>query len=274
MRDLKRVVASVFGEPWLIEPGKMELIAAVIEHAMEHGEPWAAPGADPSMKKSPAKCEMIGSTAIIPISGVITKKANLFSDISGGASIELIDKQFTAALSDSAVKSIMFLIDSPGGAVSGVPEFASKVREARSKSPKPIIGYADGMAASAAYWIGAQCDEIYCSEAATVGSIGVVMQINDSTRAMKNAGYDPTTIRSSELKAPGAGPLTPNQMGSLQDRVMQLFGMFKEAVQAGRPTIDLEAVATGDVWIGKRALAMGLVDGVCTMEQALYKVAQ
>ena len=273
MRDLKRVFAAVFNEPWILEPSKMALVCAVIEHAMEHGEPWAAPGADKGMKREPMKCEVIGSTAIIPISGVITKKANLFSDISGGASIETIDRQFSEALNDSAVKAIMFSIDSPGGAVSGVPEFASKVREARNTSPKPIIAYADGMAASAAYWIGSQCDEFYCSEAATVGSIGVVMQINDNTRALKNAGYDPTTIRSSELKAPGAGPLTPNQMGSLQDRVMQLFGMFKDAVQAGRPSLDIESVSTGDVWIGKRAMAMGLVDGVCTMEQALSRTA-
>ena len=273
MRDLKRVVAAVFNEPWIIDPAKMALVCAVIEHAMEHGEPWAAPGADKSMKREPMKCEMIGSTAIIPISGVITKKANLFSDISGGASIETIDRQFSEALASDAVRSIMFKIDSPGGAVSGVPEFASKVRNARETSPKPIIGYADGMAASAAYWIGSQCDAFYCSEAATVGSIGVVMQVMDDTRALKNQGVDPVVIRSSELKAPGAGPLTPKQMDSLQGRVMQLFGMFKDAVQAGRPSLDVEAVSSGDVWIGKRAFEMGLVDGVCTMEQALSRTA-
>lgn len=273
MRELKHVSALVFNEPWLIEPAKMGLICAALEHAMQHGEPWAAPGADPSMKRGKVACEMVGSTAVIPISGVISKKANIFTNISGGASIETIDQQFTAAMADPAVKNILFRVDSPGGAVSGVPEFASKVREACQMSSKPVIAYADGMAASAAYWISAQCDQVYCSEAATVGSIGVVMQVMDNTRMLRNEGVDPVTIRSSELKAPGAGPLTPNQMSSLQDRVMQLFGMFKEAVQAGRPALDVESVASGDVWIGKRAVAMGLADGVCSWEQMLTKLA-
>jgi ClpP class serine protease len=271
MRDLQHIVSAVFNEPWLLDASKMTLVCAALEHAMEHGQPWAAKGADPSMKRAPMKCEVVGSTALIPIQGVISRKMNLFSDISGGTSIEALDAQFADALANDSVKSILFNIDSPGGSAQGVPEFASKVYAARNASTKPIIGYAE-CAASAAYWIGSQCDELYCSEAATVGSIGVVLQINDNTRGMKNAGYDQVTIRSSELKAPGAGPITPNQMSSLQDRVMQLFDMFKEGVQRARPNMDIESASSGDVWIGKRAVAMGLCDGIKTLDEVLYSL--
>jgi signal peptide peptidase SppA len=268
MRTLKHVSATVFGEPWLIDPAKMDLICAALEHAMQDGAPWAAKGADPAMKRGKMTCEIVGTTALIPISGVISRTANLFSDISGGTSIDNLDSQFTDALNNDAVKSIVFNIDSPGGSAQGVPEFATKVFNARNTSSKPIIGCAE-CAASAAYWIGCQCDELYCTEAATVGSIGVVMQLNDSTRRMRNDGVDPVVIRSSELKAAGAGPLTPNQMGSLQDRVMQLFGMFKDSVQRARPGMNIEDASTGDVWIGKRAVAMGLCDGIKTLDEVL-----
>lgn len=271
MKDFRHVNAAVFNEPWLIDPAKMILITAALEHVMAGGQPWAARGADPVMKKMPMKLEMSGSTAIIPIMGVISRRMNMFTEISGGTSIDMLDQQLTTALGDDAVKSILLNIDSPGGAAQGVPEFASRVFQARETSSKPIIGYCE-MAASAAYWIGSQCDELYCSEAAAVGSIGVIMTIMDDTRAMKNQGVDPVIIRSSELKAAGAGPLTPNQMGSLQDRVQQIFGMFKDGVERGRAGIDIESVSSGDVWLGKRAVEMGLVDGISTLDGVLAKL--
>lgn len=274
MSDFRHVTAAVFNEPWLIDPAKMVLITAALEHVMAGGQPWAARGADPSMKRMMAKPEIVGSTAVIPIMGVISRRANMFTEMSGGTSIELLDSQLSEALASDAVKSILFHIDSPGGAAQGVPEFASRVYDAAKTSTKPIVGFCE-LAASAAYWIGSQCDALYCSEAAPIGSIGVIMTIMDDTRAMKNQGVDPVVIRSSELKAPGAGgPLTPNQMQSLQDRVQQIFGMFKDGVSRARAVIDIEAVSTGDVWLGKRAVEMGLVDSVSNFDAVLAKLAQ
>jgi len=272
MKDFRHVNAAVFNEPWLIDPAKMVLITAALEHVMAGGEPWTARGADPSMKRTPVKCEIIGTTAVIPVMGVISRRMNMFTEISGGTSIEMLDAQFSEALKNDAVKNILFNFDTPGGAAQGVPEFASRIFNAAQTSTKSIVGYCE-CAASAGYWMASQCDSLYCSEAAPIGSIGVIMTIMDDTRAMKNQGVDPVVIRSGELKAPGNGPITPNQMTSLQDRVQQIFGMFKDGVSRARPNLDIESVSTGDVWLGKRAVEMGLVDDISTFEEVLAKLS-
>ena len=273
MRDLQRVMAAVFNEPWLIDPAKMGIIQAVLENAAADGDPWAASPSGRIQPPSKPAMQIIGSTAIIPIVGIISRRANMLTEMSGGTSIEFLDQQLTDAISNDSVKNILLNIDSPGGAAQGVPEFASRVYAVTQISTKQIVGFAE-LAASAAYWIGSQCDALYCSEAAPVGSIGVVMTIMDDSRALKNMGVDPVTIRSSELKAPGAGPLTPNQIASLQDRIMQIFGMFKDGVSRARPRVDIEAVSTGDIWLGKRAVEMGLVDGVSTFEAVIAKLSK
>jgi serine protease SohB len=112
----------------------------------------------------------------------------------------------------------------------------------------------------------------YASEAAVVGSIGVIATLYDQTRALKNQGVDPTVIRSSELKAPGAGDtITPSQMRNIVSRVQEYFGMFKDAVARARSGIDIDAVATGETWIGQKAVAAGLVDGIGTLDSVTKK---
>lgn len=269
MRDLSRIRRAVLTEPWAIMPRKLEAIIGVLEAATEGDVSAAAAGLKPA--KVP-ELETIEGIPIVPIIGVISKRMNLFSSISGGTSIDRISKMFDEAMEMDS-RAIILHIDSPGGSVSGVPEFASKVFEAAESTEKTIVAFADGTAASAAYWIGSQAHDFYTSEAGVIGSIGVIATLYDDTRRMQNEGIDPTIIRSSELKAAGAGPMSDNQWDAVKREVTSYFDMFKAAVARGRKGIDIEAVASGDVWIGQQAVQMGLADGVSTLERlaARYK---
>lgn len=73
----------------------------------------------------------------------------MFAQISGGASYEIIGKDFAQAVADPAVEAIALVIDSPGGAVDGVQQLASQIRGARGV--KPIGVAVDGTMASAAW---------------------------------------------------------------------------------------------------------------------------
>jgi signal peptide peptidase SppA len=266
-RNLERLRSAVFAECWAILPEKLEAIIGVIEAST--AEDCAA--AAKAMANPAAKLTVIDGVPVIPVLGVIAKRMNLFHAISGGTSIEAIDRMFDEAMAMDA-PGIVLNIESPGGAVSGTPEFAAKIRAAAESSDKVIVAYADSLAASGAYWIGSQANVFMASSAAEVGSIGVIASITDPTRAMRNAGYDETIIRSSELKAPGAGPITPRQQSSIQAKVQTYYAMFKDAVVAGRPDLDIESVATGETWIGKDAIAAGLVDSLGSLMDAVATV--
>jgi ClpP class serine protease len=260
MRKLQHVIDAVFNQPWAIQPEMLDIIAGIIEAELSED---IALGKKPSRESAP-QLTMMRGLPVIPIQGVISRRMNWFSEVSGGTSIETLDAQFTEAMATDA-PAIILSIDSPGGGVQGISEFASRVHDAAMNSSKLILSHAE-LAASAAYWIGSQANEVYVTQSGTLGSIGIVARVTDTTRMDKNSGIDSTIIRSSELKAPGQDGLTPNQMNSIKARVSELYSMFKEQVQAGRPGINIDSVSTGETWIGSKAVAMGLADEVMTLD--------
>ncbi|MCC3862679.1 S49 family peptidase, partial [Emcibacteraceae bacterium Y4] len=104
------------------------------------------------------RLEMRENIAVLPLVGPLFRYANLFTQVSGASSYELLAKDFTAALENPEVQAIVLNIDSPGGEVNGCAELADMIYEARGR--KPVIAYASGDAASGAYWIAAAADEI------------------------------------------------------------------------------------------------------------------
>jgi ClpP class serine protease len=118
---------------------------------------------------------MRGDVAVIPVCGPIFRRANMLSEVSGATSIQVLAQDFNAALANDDVKSIVLEIDSPGGEVTGVSEFAEMVFAARGT--KPIVAYVGGDGCSAAYWIASACEHIVVADTAIVGSIGVVRAI-------------------------------------------------------------------------------------------------
>ena len=122
-----------------------------------------------------------GSTAIVPVTGPIFRYANLLTEISGATSIQTLATDFRAAVDDPAIESIILEIDSPGGQVAGVSEFAAQVREATAI--KPVIAYVSDLGASAAYWIASQASELIVTPSGLVGSIGVFSVHVDRSQA-------------------------------------------------------------------------------------------
>ncbi|MGH7419803.1 MAG: S49 family peptidase [Candidatus Rokuibacteriota bacterium] len=216
--------------------------------------------------------------AILPIEGVIAKKMNLLSKISGGASTELISRDLQAALSDPAVNQIVLKIDSPGGSVDGTQELAREVREAGAV--KPIIAYADGMMASAGYWIEAAADEIYLSgNTAQVGSIGVLATHTDISGAEAAAGVKTTEITVGQYKRLTSQyqPLSDEGRDHIQDQVDQIYAEFVDDIAAFRGVaIDtvLSQMADGRVFIGRRAVKAGLADGVAAFPRLIADMAR
>src|SRR5258706_6275733 len=164
--------------------------------------------------------------AVIPIYGMIVPRASMYSEISGAVSAQQISASLSAALTDESVNSILLDIDSPGGDVMGMIELAAEIHAARAK--KPVMAIANGLAASAAYWLASQASEMMATPSGLVGSIGVYAVHENWAEAAKQAGVETTfgfagqyKIESNEFAPLGAD--AKDHMQSLVDGYYAAF---------------------------------------------------
>jgi signal peptide peptidase SppA len=263
--------------PWAIQPEKLAEILAIYA-ARVHGE-------EPDIKAVEARLGRPlsneqqeytvrdGGVAVLGIEGVIAPKANLFTQISGGVSSQMLQTQLESAIADPRVKSVVLAIDSPGGSVFGAPEFAAAVRDLSQQ--KPIVAVSDGVIASAAYWIGSAANAVFLSGPTVhAGSIGVVMAHEFNPRAQGRI----TEISAGKYKriASEHSPLSEEAKAYLQDRVDHLYSVFVDAVAEHRgvaATQVLADMADGRVFVGQQAIDAGLADGFMTVDAAAEALA-
>jgi signal peptide peptidase SppA len=266
--------------PWALVPAQLEeLIGIYAAHL--RGEKIDIKAVEARLGRplanEPRGYEVIDGVAVLPIEGVMAPKANLFMQVSGGVSTQLVQRDLRAALDDPTVNAIVLQIDSPGGSVIGTPELAGAVFAARAR--KPVVAYSDGQLASAAYWVGSAADSVYISgPTALAGSIGVVVAHRDQSELNRAAGLRITEISAGKYKriASGNEPLSAEGRATLQAQVDYLYSIFVDAVARNRGTSTdavLERMADGRVFIGQQAIDAGLVDGVATLPELIAELA-
>jgi len=222
--------------------------------------------------------DVMGGTAIIPITGVIAK---LSSSVNGtsqprGTATQAVSKNLARAIADPDVERIMLLVDSPGGQVAGVADLAAEVRAAAKR--KPLTAYIEDLGASAAYWIVSGAAKIYANASAAVGSIGVYAVVADASEMARQRGLTFHVVKAGEFKGAGTPgtEVTDDQLAAWQERIDDVYGLFVGDVEAGRQmkTKAVEAVADGRVYTGAKAKANGLVDAITDFRGALKKTAR
>jgi len=272
----KRVLDAFCGSVWAILPEKLDAICAVIEMRANGGtltkrEIRAAIGS----RRNGAMDEQRGGVLVLPIVGTITQRAGLMSEWSGGVSAEKLGAQFDKAMDSADIGTIVFDVDSPGGEVSGIPELAAKIYEARGK--KKVIAVANSLMASAAYYIASAADEVVVTPSGLIGSIGVLHVHAEYSEALDDAGIKVTITRAGKRKAEvnSYEPLTDGAAARMQEMIDDYYEQFVAAVAEHRGTSP-EAVRVGygqgGVLTAARAVSAGLADRVATLEQVLAEL--
>ncbi|MGQ0589316.1 MAG: S49 family peptidase, partial [Sphingosinicella sp.] len=197
------------------------------------------------------------------------------TEISGGASLRQASRRLAGALADPAVTAIVLEIDSPGGSVYGVEEFANEVFAARAR--KRIVAHANALAASAAYWIAAQAEQFSVTPSGEVGSIGVVAVHVDYSEALKAEGIKITYVHAGEFKVEGnpAEPLNDAAQAFIQQRVNEYYEMFLAAVARGRgvgKTTVRKDFGQGRVYGAEQAKAAGMVDRIEPLTELIRRL--
>lgn len=207
--------------------------------------------------------------AIIEVSGIIHRKAGSFLWLSWEGQ-DRVRSALASAMADPQASAVLLSFNSPGGVAWGVKELSDYIA---SQTAKPIYAYADGLCASAAYWLASATGKVYAPRTADVGSIGVVQVHCDRSAANAAKGIRYTYLTSGKWKASGNPdqPLSAAEQSHFQDALARLHAIFREDVSA-HMNVDAENPelwGDGQVFLADVALEHGLITGIVTDRDAL-----
>lgn len=269
------IVNAVASTPWAILPETLATIINLIAFRASGGtlseqeiQQRIGAVAKPQVRQQ-------GTIAVLPVFGVLTHRASMMTDMSGGTSTERLGSAIRQALGDTNVSAIVLDIDSPGGSVNGIAELADEIYRARGQ--KPVYAIANSMAASAAYWLGTSASELSVIPSGEVGSIGVLAAHEDVSKALEVQGVKTTLITAGRYKAEASpyAALADEARAAIQERVDDYYEQFVGDVARGRGVKASEVKAgygEGRMVGAKRAKQLGMVDHVETMEALLSRL--
>ena len=174
------------------------------------------------------------------------------------------------AKEDKNIKGILFVVDSPGGAVAPSVELAYAIKEL--KEIKPVVVYASGVIASGSYYASIWANKIVANPGSMVGSIGVIMQGVNTEELMQKIGVSTQTVKAGKFKESG----TPTRKWfdyeekQLQSVIDDTYNMFISDVASAR-NLDVKnhtIFADAKIFTSKQAKEVGLVDEVATISFA------
>lgn len=258
-------------QPWALEPSRLSRIAAQL------ARPEAERAAGFMTESGPVAPTRIGPVSVIPVLGVLTHRPGLESLFGMGTSVEEIRAHLRSELNDPSVRAVVLDIDSPGGTVAGIPELATEIRALRERQPKPIVAVANTVAASAAYWLGAQASEFFVTPSGSVGSVGIYAVHQEGSKHFEAEGITTTVvgIPDAKIDANEWTPLSEEARAHIESRAREFYGQFVGDVAAGRRVSAEHAEAHfggGRMLLAKNAKSAGMVDGVATLDATVSRL--
>ena len=259
---------QTFAKHWAIEPSAMQLVAATFKEVQSGLSLFAQKPLVNTYTTS-----IRDGVAVIPIHGIITPRADVFTFLIGGTALELLARDLQAALDNPEVQSILLDIDSPGGVAVGPSEMADVIRKATQK--KPIWAYVGRNCCSAAYWLASAASNIVAQKTALLGSIGVVSSV--AVQEQPDAdGYKTIEIVSSNAKNKRPDPRTPEGEATIRSELDALEAEFIQSVATYR-NVGTDTVKTdfgqGGVVVGEAAVNAGMADEIGDYETTIKKLS-
>jgi len=277
---MTRALQALTADPWAIVPGWLPLIAALAQR--NHGAPEVANAGDWEKREydimagpggqrlaGAQRAFVVDGVAILPVVGPIFPRANMMTEMSGATSVTMLQNDYRTALASSDVGAIMLMIDSPGGAVSGISAFADTVAAGTKK--KHTLSFVSGQACSAAYWIATAASEVAIDKTGLVGSIGVVIGMSKQVEADRD-GYLDVEIVSTNAPNKRPDPTAEDGVAEIIGTLDAIEKQFVSAVARGRNvSVDkvLSDFGKGGVKVGSDAVSSGMADRVQSYDAAL-----
>ncbi|MCK9237052.1 MAG: protease SohB [Thiopseudomonas sp.] len=170
---------------------------------------------------------------------------------------------------------VVLRLESTGGMVHSYGFAASQLARIR-QAGIPLTICVDKVAASGGYMMACLGDKILSAPFAILGSVGVVAQLPNIHRLLKKHDIDVEILTAGEYKRTLTvlGENTEQGRKKFLEDLQTTHDLFKEFVVGYRPQLDINKVATGEIWLGTDALKLELVDQLQTSDEYLSKRAQ
>ena len=224
-----------------------------------------------------------GRDAIAIVGGegaIVTGRGGGGSPFGEGSSITSDDtaKAIYDAIEDKDVKAIVFRVSSPGGSPEASEQILAAVRAAKAAG-KPVVVSMGEYAASGGYWISSEANWIVAQPSTLTGSIGVYGGKFVLADALGRFGVDMRHLTIGGEYADAFSPsqeFTPAQRAAFSAQMDRTYEEFITRVSTGRrlPPARVREIARGRVWTGAQARAIGLVDQLGGIEEAVAKAKQ
>lgn len=196
-------------------------------------------------------------------------------DIKASAAEELRETVTAVLTIAEPTDEVVVKLESGGGMVHSYGLASSQLARVTQKNI-PLTVCVDKVAASGGYMMACVADKILAAPFAIIGSIGVVAQLPNFNKVLKKYDVDYEMLTAGKYKR------TLTMLGENTEEGRQKFiedledthVLFKEFVSSHREQINIEAVATGEIWFGSRAKNQNLIDEISTSDEYLYAQAQ
>ena len=267
---MPRAFELAASQPWLMLPGALDNLLTIADRM---GDPAALETRTGGRLENSRTVSVRSGVAIIPVVGPVFRYANLFTEISGATSTQILATDLQAALDDPKVNAIILNIDSPGGVAAGINELADQIYAARDR--KRIVAYIGGTGASAAYWVASAASEIVIDETALAGSIGVVVEAVVENEAV--SGHKRYQIVSRNAPNKRVDLATEEGRAKVGETIDAMGDVF--VAKVGRNLgVDPDRVPQmgdfGGLRVGAAAVESGLAHRLGSLEALIFELAK
>lgn len=190
--------------------------------------------------------------------------------------VSSLREEISAILSVATKKDEVFVrLESGGGMVHGYGLASSQLDRIRQHEI-PLTVSVDKVAASGGYMMACVANNIIAAPFAILGSIGVIAQLPNFNKLLKKNDIDFEQFTAGEFKRTVTmfGENTEKGKEKFVEELEETHVLFKDFVNAHRPSLDLDKVATGEHWFGTKALELGLIDTIQTSDDYLQKLSK
>ena len=192
------------------------------------------------------------------------------------AAVSGLRHEITAVLSMArSGDEIVVRLESRGGMVHAYGLASSQLQRIKQQGIDLTV-CVDKVAASGGYMMACVANKILAAPFAILGSIGVVAQLPNFHRLLQKHDVDFELITAGEYKRTLTvfGENTDQGREKFSEEIEDVHHLFKQFVSEHRPQLDIEQVATGESWFGRRALERELVDELITSDEYLVQACE
>ena len=219
---------------------------------------------------------LFSNSVIIPtlrLSGVIGQAGLLRS----GLTINTIDKLINKLFSFKKSPAVALIINSPGGSPTQSSLIAERIIKKSKEKNKKVIAFVEDVAASGGYWLACSADEIFIDQNSVIGSIGVISPGFGFVNFIKKIGVERRVYTSGKSKS-FLDPFKPEKkediqrLKIIQEQIHENFISYVKDRRGSKLNKKFEKeIFSGLFWVGKKAITLGLADGLGSIDDVLKK---